>query len=132
MHQLVRTPSSDGAEVGKADAGAGGAHVSGLDWYELPAAAIIRRSCCPNAAPVALPETPGWCEQLQAVVRRIADDSAKSGDLAPDARSFDKAVTCLFANKVARSYAYEKAPTEANRAAFQQFLSRAAISEARR
>jgi hypothetical protein len=41
-------------------------------------------------------------------------------------------VACLFANTVARPYAYEKLPSEANRAAFQQFLSRAAISEARR
>jgi hypothetical protein len=79
-----------------------------------------------------LPETSGWCEQLQTVVRRIADDSGKAGDLAPDARSFDKAVSCLFANKVARVYGYEKAPSDANRQAFQQFLSRAAISEARR
>ena len=74
----------------------------------------------------------GWCEQLQTVVRRIADNSGKSGDLAPDARSFDKAVACLFANKVGKLYGYERAPTEANRRAFQQFLSRAAISEARR
>jgi hypothetical protein len=116
-------------ETPHADAGA---HGSGLDWYELPATAIIRKACCDGATPITLPETPGWCEQLQTVVRRIADDSGKAGDLAPDARSFDKAVACLFANKVARAYAYEKAPSEANRAAFQQFLSRAAISEARR
>jgi hypothetical protein len=136
LHQLARTPASaDGgvaavAEGAKGDAGAHGN--SGLDWYELPATAIIRKSCCASSTAVTLPETPGWCEQLQAVVRRIADDSGKAGDLAPDARSFDKAVSCLFANKVARAYLYEKAPSEANRAAFQQFLSRAAISEARR
>jgi len=122
-------PVPTAAEAAKADAGS---HGSGLDWYELPATAIIRKACCGNATPIALPETPGWCEQLQAVVRRIADDSGKSGDLAPDARSFDKAVSCLFANKVMRSYPYDKAPSEANRAAFQQFLSRAAISDALR
>jgi hypothetical protein len=33
---------------------------------------------------------------------------------------------------VGKIYGYEKAPTPANREAFQQFLSRAAISEARR
>ncbi len=124
------------ANPGRADAAPGaadaGAHAPGLDWYELPATAIIRKSCCDGAAPITLPETPGWCEQLQTVVRRIADDSGKAGDLAPDARSFDKAVACLFANKVARGYVYEKPPSEANRQAFQQFLSRAAISEARR
>ncbi|HEY5373632.1 MAG TPA: hypothetical protein VIK01_08080 [Polyangiaceae bacterium] len=136
LQQLARpvVPSTDAGaalavETPHADAGA---HGSGLDWYELPASAIIRKSCCDGATPITLPETPGWCEQLQTVVRRIADDSGKAGDLAPDARSFDKSVACLFANKVARAYAYEKAPSEANRAAFQQFLSRAAISEARR
>jgi hypothetical protein len=69
---------------------------------------------------------------MQTVVRRIADDSGKAGDLAPDARSFEKAVSCLFANRVLHIYPYEKPPSEANRQAFQQFLSRAAISEARR
>ncbi len=121
--------SASASETLRIDVGVRG---SGLDWYELPATAIIRKSCCEGATSITLPETPGWCEQLQTVVRRIADDSSKAGDLAPDARSFDKAVACLFANKVARAYAYEKPPSEANRAAFQQFLSRAAISEARR
>jgi len=109
-----------------------GVRAPSLDWYELPATAIIRKSCCDAATPITLPETPGWCEQLQTVVRRIAEDSSKSGDLAPGARAFDKAVACLFANKVGKMYGYEKAPTDANRQAFQQFLSRAAISEARR
>lgn len=128
--RLQRIAHPPGAtDAGLAD---GGARGSALDWYELPAAAVIRKSCCESAAPVVLPETPGWCEQLQTVVRRIADNSGKAGDLAPDARSFDKAVACLFANKVRGVYAYEKAPSDANRQAFQQFLSRAAISEARR
>ncbi|HYP74832.1 MAG TPA: hypothetical protein VER12_02680 [Polyangiaceae bacterium] len=132
LQRLARPTAVDAggaAVVGAADAGA---HSSGLDWYELPATAIIRKSCCEGAAPITLPQTPGWCEQLQSVVRRIAEDSSKAGDLAPAARSFDKAVACLFANRVGKVYGYEKAPTPANRAAFQQFLSRAAISEARR
>lgn len=116
-------------EPGKEDAGVKG---SGLDWYELPATAIIRRTCCVASAPLTLPESAGWCEQLQSAVRRIADDSSKAVDLAPAARDFDKAVNCLFANKIARPYPYEKPPTEANRAAFQQFLGRAAVSDARR
>jgi len=113
----------------KADAGAKG---SGLDWYELPATAIIRRHCCAAAAPLTLPESAGWCEQLQSAVRRVADDSSKAVDLAPAARDFDKAVNCLFANKIARPYVYDKPPTDLNRAAFQQFLGRAAVSDARR
>jgi len=117
------------ADVLKADAGVKG---SGLDWYELPATAIIRRHCCVAAAPLTLPESAGWCEQLQSAVRRIADDSSKAVDLAPAARDFDKAVNCLFANKIARPYVYEKPPSDANRAAFQQFLGRAAVSDARR
>jgi hypothetical protein len=117
------------AEALKADAGVKG---SGLDWYELPATAIIRRHCCAAAAPLTLPESAGWCEQLQSAVRRVADDSSKAVDLAPAARDFDKAVNCLFANKIARPYKYDKTPSDANRAAFQQFLGRAAVSDARR
>lgn len=141
LHQLLATPDDNvngGASAGdgaaraapiKADAGG---KRSGLDWYELPATAIIRRQCCPGAAPLTLPESAGWCEQLQSAVRRLADDSAKTVDLAPAARAFDKAVSCLFANKIARPYPYKDPPSDSNRAAFQQFLGRAAVSDARR
>jgi len=112
--------------------GNAGAASSRLGWYELPAAAIIRKTCCPGADPIVLHETPGSCEKLESVVRRLADDSAKSVDLAPVARSFDKAVGCLFAQRIRHGYAYERPPTAANRAHFQQFLSRAAIISARR
>ncbi len=105
---------------------------SGLDWYELPATAIIRKSCCAKSSPIVLPELPGWCEQLQSVVRRMADDSAKSVDLGPGARSFDRAVGCLFAGRVKHGYGYPTGPSPANRAVFQQFLSRAAIVGAKR
>jgi hypothetical protein len=109
-----------------------GAHGSPLGWYELPATAIIRRACCPGSAPITLPETPGWCEQLQVVVRRMADDSAKSVDLAPLARNFDKAVGCLYAQRIRHGYAYDGPPTPGNRASFQQFLGRAAIISTKR
>jgi hypothetical protein len=100
-------------------------------WYELPATAIIRKTCCPGAAPIVLPEIRARCEELQSVVRRLAEDSAKSVDLAPGARNFDKAVGCIYAKHLRHGYAYER-PTPANRALFQQFLSRAAIIGARR
>jgi serine/threonine protein kinase len=109
-----------------------GAPRSGLDWYELPATAIIRKSCCPNSSPIILPELPGWCEQLQSVVRRMADDSTKSVDLGPGARSFDRAVGCLFAGRIKHGYGYPTGPSPANRAVFQQFLSRAAIVSTKR
>jgi hypothetical protein len=139
LHQMAVTPAEP-SDAGVVDASAPGDVVkadagttrSGLDWYELPATGIIRRHCCAAAAPLTLPESAGWCEQLQSAVRRVADDSSKAVDLAPAARDFDKAVNCLFANKIARPYSYEKPPTDANRAAFQQFLGRAAVADARR
>jgi hypothetical protein len=139
LNELVAAPPSEApsgstapvasVDMLKADTGVKG---SGLAWYELPATAIIRRHCCAAAPPLTLPESVGWCEQLQSAVRRIAEDSSKAVDLAPAARDFDKAVNCLFANKIARPYPYEKPPNDANRAAFQQFLGRAAVSDARR
>jgi hypothetical protein len=144
LNQAVTPPSVADAGVGGmggsvADAGApdplkgdAGVKGSGLDWYELPATAIIRRHCCTAAAPLTLPESAGWCEQLQSAVRRVADDSSKAVDLAPAARDFEKAVHCLFVNKIARPYSYDKPPNDLNRAAFQQFLGRAAVADARR
>jgi hypothetical protein len=104
-----------------------------LGWYELLSAAVIRKGCCPTATPVTLPETVGWCEQLQDVVRDLADDSARSGDLSPRVKRFDKAVDCLFANRVRRPYEYKKFPlADENRQAFQKFLAHAAVSDAKR
>jgi hypothetical protein len=149
LHAMViaREPADAGVDASAADAGRGisvdvvrgagaasdgGAPASQLGWYELPATAIIRKACCPSSTPIVLPETPGWCEDLEAVVRRLADDSSRSIDLAPGARSFDKAVACLFAQRVRHGYAYDKPPTAANRALFQQFLGRAAIISTKR
>jgi hypothetical protein len=109
----------------------GGAPGPRLGWYELPATAIIRKTCCPTATPIVLPETRGRCEQIQTVVRRLADDSAKSVDLAPGERNFDKTVGCIYAQHLRHGYGYER-PTPVNRALFQQFLSRAAIIGTRR
>lgn len=104
-----------------------------LGWYELLSSAVIRKGCCPTAAPVKLPETKGWCEQLQDVVRDLAEDSARSGDLAARAKRFDKAVDCLFANHVKRPYTYKGEPiAEVHQSAFQDFLAHAAISDAKR
>lgn len=104
-----------------------------LGWYELLASAVIRKGCCPNAAPVTLPETKGWCEQLQDVVRDLAEDSSRSGDLSARVKRFDKAVDCLFANRVRRPYRYKTEPiTEQHEAAFQEFLAHAAVSDAKR
>jgi hypothetical protein len=125
----ARPAPEGGAAVAKSAADS--ANVS-LGWYELPAAAIIRKSCCTGASAVVLPETVGWCEQLQSAVRRIADDSEKAGDVAPGARAFDKAVTCLYVHRINRPYTYERPPSEPQRREFQRFLSLAAISEARR
>lgn len=138
LYSLATQPAPEGAAVPVAVTGASADKPErrpgfGLDWYELPATAIIRRTCCPSAPPVNLPETPGRrCEQIGSVIQRMADDSAKSVDLAPVARVFDKTAGCLVANRVAHGYPYERAPKAASRAAFQEFLSRAAIIGARR
>jgi hypothetical protein len=147
LHSLVREPADAGSDAlapdADAEASSPAARAAGreqdagmegrsLGWYELPATAIIRKTCCPGAAPITLPETPGWCEQLQTVVRRMADDSSKSVDLAPVARTFDKGVGCLYGQKIRHGYAYSAPPTPANRAAFQQFLGRSAIISTRR
>jgi hypothetical protein len=103
-----------------------------LGWYELVATAIIRQTCCREAAPIKLPETTGWCQQMQNVVRRIATDSAKIGDISPAVRSFDETVSCLSAQGKHIAYPYKAVPTSLQKAAFQQFLKHAAEVDAKR
>lgn len=105
-----------------------------LGWYELLATSIVRRSCCVPPPPVKLEKTQGWCDQLEEVVSDLADDSARSGDLAPRVKRFDRAVDCLFANRVAFPYPdFVKKPLdEAQRTALQRFLGHAAVGEAKR
>ncbi len=105
-----------------------------LGWYELLASAIVRRSCCQPAPPVELPKTAGWCDQLDDVVDNLAEDSARSGDLAPRVKRFDRAVDCLYAGRIEIPYPdYATRPLdEAQRSALQRFLSHAAVSEAKR
>jgi len=103
-----------------------------LGWYELAATAVIRAGCCRTPRPIDLPATRGWCPQLEKVVRQVAEDSQKPMDLAPTVKMFDEAVTCLFANAIERPYDYLTPPTDQNRGTFQQFLKKAAESDARR
>ncbi len=104
-----------------------------LGWYDLAAAAIMKRNCCSKPEQnIDLERTPGYCPQLTDVVQALADASALPGDLSPQARRFDEAVTCLITTKVPHGFGYEAAPTLESRAAFQRFLTYAAVSDAKR
>ncbi len=103
-----------------------------LGWYELVAATMTRAGCCEKAPSIDVPETKGWCVQLEKALRQVADDSRKPGDLSPTIRGFDEAVECLFANQIPRPYVYELRPTVQQRAMLQRFLTRAAENEAKR
>jgi hypothetical protein len=103
-----------------------------LGWFELAATAIMRTTCCRGAQPVTLPQTSGWCQQLQGEVRGIAEASKKPVDLSPYARKFEDAVLCLYATGTKRPYRYEGAPNAQHTQAFQRFLKAAAESEAQR
>ncbi len=104
-----------------------------LGWYDLAAAAIMKRNCCGKPEQnIDLERTPGYCPQLTDVVQALADASALPGDLSPQARRFDEAVTCLITTKVPHGFGYEGAPTPESRAGFQRFLTYAAVSDAKR
>jgi serine/threonine protein kinase len=103
-----------------------------LGWYELIATGIIQRSCCPEPPAIKLPVSTGWCQQLQTVVTNIANLSTKPGDLSPAVRAFDETITCLASQGKHTVYPYKAVPTSVQKAAFQQFLTRAAEMDARR
>lgn len=103
-----------------------------LGWFELPAAAVIRTTCCAGPEPVNLPQTAGLCQQLQAQVRLFAEASKKPVDLGAQERHFLDAVQCLYSTGTERPYVYQVLPTTVQRQAFQRFLSHAAESDAKR
>lgn len=103
-----------------------------LGWYELIATGIIQRSCCPEPPAIRLPLSTGWCQQLQTVVTNIANLSTKPADISPAVRAFDETITCLMSQGKHTVYPYKGVPTSVQKAAFQQFLTRAAEMDARR
>ena len=103
-----------------------------LGWYELLATGIIQRNCCHEPPAIKLPATTGWCQQLQVVVTNIANQSTKSGDISSAVHAFDEAITCLMSQGKHTVFSYKTVPSAAQKAAFQQFLTHAAESDARR
>ena len=103
-----------------------------LGWYELIATAMIQRSCCPEPPAIKLPFSTGWYQQLQTVVTNIANLSTKPGDLSPAVRAFDETITCLASQGKHTVYPYKAVPSSVQKAAFQQFLTRAAEMDALR
>jgi hypothetical protein len=105
-----------------------------LSWYGLAAAAVVRQGCCTNPPAIDLPQTKGWCPQLEKLVRQIGEDSRKPIDLSPTVRLFDQAISCLYANKMAKIYyrRYDGPPTPQHRVTFELFLKAAAEGDARR
>ncbi|MBN2195502.1 MAG: hypothetical protein JW751_21970 [Polyangiaceae bacterium] len=103
-----------------------------LGWYELPATTIIRANCCPNAAPISLPTTPGWCDQLQGQIRVLTEASRKPVDLSSYGRKFEDAVQCFESTGTKHGYMYRGVPTETQRRNFQRFLKYAAESDTKR
>ncbi len=140
LFRLAAPAPAPAASAGRPQQGAGeqGILVTGasapfdLGWFEIPATVIVRTTCCPGAAPVTLPTTPGWCEQLQGQLRVLADASRKPIDLSPYGRKFGDAVQCLYSTATKHGYPYRTAPTDLQRHNFQRFLKHAAESDAQR
>ncbi len=140
LFRLAAPAPAPALSAGRSQPGAGeqGILVTGasapfdLGWFEIPATVIVRTTCCPGAAPVTLPTTPGWCEQLQGQLRVLADASRKPIDLSPHGRKFGDAVQCLYSTATKHGYPYRSAPTDLQRYNFQRFLKHAAESDAQR
>jgi len=103
-----------------------------LGWYELVATGIVQQNCCRTPPVIRLPEVPGVCPRLDAVVTRLAMDSTRAGDISPGVATFDQSLLCLMDRGLHTAYPYRAVPTKAHKAALQQFLKHAAETDARR
>ncbi len=103
-----------------------------LGWYELVVTGIVQQKCCRTPPVIRLPEVPGVCPRLDAVVTRLSMDSTRAGDISPGIATFDQSLLCLMDRGLHTAYPYRAVPTKAHKAALQQFLKHAAETDARR
>jgi Protein kinase domain len=100
---------------------------SSLGWYELAVTAVVRGHCCPaSAPPIALPQSPPLCPELDHVLQTLAAKPLTKQDVPNAATPFQEDVDCFFSKGVPRPYHYRDPPTAHNRSAFESFLTRAA------
>ncbi|HEY3498156.1 MAG TPA: hypothetical protein VGK73_25835 [Polyangiaceae bacterium] len=62
-----------------------------IGWYEMPAFAMVRAGCCPDAKPLALPD--GQCG-MDAALREIGDAVVSVKDVHPALKKYTESIHC--------------------------------------
>lgn len=114
---------------GKSGKGSAGAKAwAKLGWFELPLAAIIRKSCCErvSAERIVLPQPPPNCQSLSTVLKDMTHTPITAETSRARSHDFERVVECLTTEKQASAYGYEDGISSQNREAFSGFLERSA------
>ncbi len=102
-----------------------------LDWYELAAFAVARRTCCTgDLASLDLPPAVGTCPDLGPLLDKVADAAATTADPNESISAFDGAVRCVARGhqlnaSLPSPYAYKGPPGGGAETAFRRILDRA-------
>jgi eukaryotic-like serine/threonine-protein kinase len=102
-----------------------------LDWYELAAFAVARRSCCSgDLAALDLPPAVGTCPDLAPLLDKLAETAATHADTTEATSAFDKAARCVARGhdlnaSVPSPYTYKGPPGGGAETAFRRIVDRA-------
>jgi hypothetical protein len=64
---------------------------SRIGWYAMPAFAVVRAGCCPDAKPLSLPEA--HC-QMDATLRDVGDAVIASRDVTAPLKAYTESIHC--------------------------------------
>ncbi len=99
-----------------------------LGWYELAAYAAIRGRCCPGAAPLELPVTPGSCPDFGDALRAIsaaARPDASAASFAEASAGFDASLRCVLRSRQTKAFGKHKKLAGGEGTAFEKTFARA-------
>lgn len=104
---------------------AGANEWSRFGWYELAVYGVMRAACCPEAAPVQLPDSIPPCPSLGPLVEHVARAvAARSADTDLHVQDFERAATCVHGHGSV-PYSYESGPLGGGQIGFGAFIKRA-------
>jgi hypothetical protein len=100
-----------------------------LGWYELAAYAVMRARCCPGAAPIELPESPGACPAIAQALNELGGATSKATRPEDEGielalKHFREAINCRVRSGGTNLFGYVGAPKGGEDTAFQKTLVR--------
>jgi hypothetical protein len=92
---------------------------SRIGWYAMPAFAVVRAGCCPDAKPLSLPEA--HC-QMDAALRAVGDAVTASHDFEEPLKAYTESIHCELNRGGAKMLRRAERPAGGEDTAFRELM----------